>query len=350
MATHGTAAFIQRSYTVRFLRTLYMLLTGCVSGVFASAFLVINIFYSIALIVLRPVFGAPWLGVDHELFYRTHAEALDKLAGNDTTTTTKLTKREIDALLQKIVQAQNDAVQEQIERGEKIIETKDTMSLSSVVVATVFFGAYCLYYWPDKGHSNGDVNSKFLGGLPIVLSMLLLKKEDLESVAATCRTYIFLKRMGRTQSYLLCDKQQQEQDTLLPSPYDKDAYYMARHLRYQTLMKMTADDAISFALYVVALSTYNFERTNDEPNALPNMQPTSDRLTLSPLVKKNNPSFWARRIGDHHNATDAFPAFLLRLPKLDGTYVDSTEDHMTLFSMPVMDTYTTHHVTETITL
>ncbi|KAF0693321.1 Aste57867_15702 [Aphanomyces stellatus] len=491
----AAASFIQRSYTVRFLRTLYMLLTVCVSGVFASAFLVINMFYSIALIVLGPVFGAPWLGVDHELvilgmllrmefrraeFYRTHAEALDKLAGNDTTTTTKLTKREIDALLQEIVQAQNDAVQEQIESGEKIIETKDTMSLSSVVVATVFFCAYCLYFWHDKGHSYGDVNSKYLDGLAIVLPMLLqeematglsqvllwykwtpfsvdaliastfgpivrrhqfrsfesqinkqclsvgvgapdmtgftafitslwtlffliqgyiverlgkdgdargelprhawlintywcilyysgalilfcylpfvchisqLKKKDLESVAATCRTYIFLKRMGKTQSYLLRDKQQQEQDILLPSPYDEDAYYMARHLRYQTLMKMTADDAISFALYVVALSTYNFERTNDEPNALPNMQPTtSDRLTLSPLVKKNNPSFWARRIGDHHNATDAFPAFLLRLPKLDGTYVDSTEDHMTLFSMPVMDTYTTHHVTETITL
>ncbi|KAF0683899.1 hypothetical protein As57867_024011, partial [Aphanomyces stellatus] len=405
-----------------FARGLYMLLTVLISGTFATAFLAINSLYSIAVIVLGPVFGSPWLGWDHEAtifgmllrmefrraeFYRTHAEALDKLAGKHGGHL--LTKRETDRLLQEIVQAQNDAVQEQLDSGEKIIETKDTMSLSSVVVATVFFGAYLVYFW-CKGWVFGAVTSKVHDGLAIVLPMLLqeematglsqvllwykwtpfsvdaliastfgcivaphtrtgafeaqvnkqclsvgvgapdmtgftafitslwtlffliqgyiverlggdgdmkgeradhmwltdtywfflyysaglvlfcyfpfvchisqLKKKDLESVAATCRIYLFLKRMGKTQSYLCRHPR---------ANIDQDQYYMIRHLRYQTLLKMSADDVISYALYVVALSTYNFGDGTVGTKPIWNLpsqttQPSDELESLSPLV------------------------------------------------------------------
>ncbi|KAF0684470.1 Aste57867_23566 [Aphanomyces stellatus] len=486
------------SWFVFVAKPLFYFLTVFVSAVFATVFLTLNTSYSFAVILLRPVFGWPWLGWHHEVtilgmllrmefrraeFYRTHAKALDKLAGKSSTGCSPLKEREKDKLLKEIVQAQIDAVAEQIKSGEDIIKTKDTMSLSSVVVATVFFAAYLVYFW-NKDWVTGDVNSKVFDALAIVLPWMLKEEmaiglsqvllwykwtpfpidmsffrcvfkhhkrrggvfeaqmnklcksvgvgapdmagfteficslwtlffliqgytverysgdgdvkgelanhiwltnvywwihnysalmvlycyfpfvcaiykaemKDLESVGATCRTYLFLKRMGKTQTYL---RTHDQSETTTPTAAPLDKFHLLRRLRFHTLLQVSDDALISHTLYVVALSTFDYTTGQVNGQTIGNLAPPTDDgedapiETWSPIVKSQDQQFWARHIesadGPDQLANE-FPVFLLRLPKLNGEYVESTEPCMTLLSMPVMDTYMTAAMTETVTL
>ncbi|KAF0693320.1 hypothetical protein As57867_005286, partial [Aphanomyces stellatus] len=70
---------------------------------------------------------------------------------------------------------------------------------------------------------------------------------------------------------------------------------------------------------------------------------------LRPIVKKDNPKFWAKPLDEFAtDKYDEFPAFLMRLPKLNGEYVQASDGYMTLFSMPLMDTSMGKHETTTL--
>ncbi|KAF0716080.1 hypothetical protein As57867_003030, partial [Aphanomyces stellatus] len=134
--------------------------------------------------VFAPLLGfRKWLGRKHEWtiyclavktqyreaqFYRDNAKRFDEIEGATTT-------KHLDKPLRDCTKAQIEAVASLIDGGKKFIEVKDTMSLSSVVVSTIFFVAYLVYFW-HKGFVISDVNSKVHDALAIILPLLLTEE------------------------------------------------------------------------------------------------------------------------------------------------------------------------------
>ncbi|KAF0716079.1 Aste57867_3038 [Aphanomyces stellatus] len=132
------------------------------------------------LVVAPLIFGRKWLGWKHEKkivwsalkldyraaqFYRDHALRFDAIEA-------ATTDRQMTKPLRESVKAQIEAVSSMIDGGKDFIDVKDTMSLSSVVISTIFFMAYLVYFW-HKGFVISDVNSKVHDALAIILPLLL---------------------------------------------------------------------------------------------------------------------------------------------------------------------------------
>ncbi|CAK4113059.1 unnamed protein product [Aphanomyces euteiches] len=131
--------------------------------------------------IIAPLLQArSWLGAAHEwesfalllrlkftesAFFRKHVKTLDKIAKVEN-------ERDYDAPMKRLVKAQLKAVKDLITGGSQFIEVKDTMSLGSVVVSTIFFLIYFLRFALLK-FEIGDVNSKLHDALAIILPLLL---------------------------------------------------------------------------------------------------------------------------------------------------------------------------------
>ncbi|KAF0698225.1 Aste57867_11152 [Aphanomyces stellatus] len=147
----------------------------------APAFYVVYVVVLTLFCLLGPLLQVRnWLGVDHEAesysmllrlefgknhFFRKYVKTLDKLpkVKHD---------KEYDGPLKRLVKAQIKTVKALITGGSQFIETKDTMSLGSVVVSTVFFLAYFAQF-AALGFKIERVNSKIHDALAIILPLLL---------------------------------------------------------------------------------------------------------------------------------------------------------------------------------
>ncbi|KAF0684473.1 Aste57867_23569 [Aphanomyces stellatus] len=367
-----------------------------------------------------------------------------------------MSQKQLDATLQDIAADSLRAVDKLIEDGREFINTKDTMSFSSVCISTLFCALYLAYFW-SKEFVIGRVNSKAHDALAIVLPFLLpeematalslvflwlkwgvvawwtdrcrmdgespqakvferhveqqcllvgvgapdmrgaatfitsfwslffliqgaiadrfgtdgdehgahpdhrwlvfvywflivysaalvafcylpfvcftsqLQKEDQESVVATSRAFLFLQRMSKVQDTIVRSIDTRD-DVLGDHRMD-----ILRCLRRQTLDVLDDDTVLSHALYVTALSTYDFKTkcvANRGRISELKRQATLHRTeqhALRPLPA--NTSVWNQPIGCP--VCSAFMSVLERLPSPTGHH-NSSNAPLSLFSVPVM--------------
>ncbi|KAF0695764.1 Aste57867_13454 [Aphanomyces stellatus] len=441
------------------------------SGVVYIVAAIVNfVFWIVVIVIGTPFQLRKWLGWKHECasfrllvamkfrdaeFYRAHVKQLDKLRE-------ATEKRSVDTIVQALVQAQVDAVSTLLDGATTFIQVKDTMTLSSVVVATIFYVAYLIYF-AHHAYDIAAVNSKVHDALAIILPFLLQEelavamaqvllwckwttanfkgsefgskvyqfytivtctcftkegrqieklkfdnsvsqqcfgvgigasdttgvatfvtalwtllfliqgyivetladddvgdaawmqpmywvlvvysgvlvafcylpfftkssdqqKEDFESVAASCEAYLLLQHMSRLQELV---------EVELPEKTSP----IVRAIRLQALRLMDTEDIVSYSLYVLALSTYNFfsgavEKPSlaDSVKASSNVDNQASRpVTLQPIIPAESHYWGARKLSiwEAGHIDDAFPTFLLPMSNV-------RHDTMTLFTVPVM--------------
>ncbi|CAK4067382.1 unnamed protein product [Aphanomyces euteiches] len=163
------------------------------------------------------------------------------------------------------------------------------------------------------------------------------QKEDFESVASSCETYLFIQHMtnlqDRTMAVMTTDG---TTDTAR-------AYPIIRRLRQQAIHQLSTDDVIAYAFYVLALSTYDYFTGEVDGTALDDLKDVSDDDTktytkLTPIVPEES-YFWNAALGDvveGGKVDDALPTFLLQVPSDNEEKKQSQPKEMTLFSIPMM--------------
>ncbi|KAF0684450.1 Aste57867_23546 [Aphanomyces stellatus] len=399
-------------------------------------------------------------------FYLTHVKRFDELVA-------ATTEHEMDKPLRALVKAQIEGVSKLIDGGKTFIAVKDTMSLGSVVVSTVFFVAYWFYFW-HQGFVIGNVNSKVHDALAIVLPLLLTEelavglsqgllwchwllytrthdvtaihtrpstsphratlqtqkmvfdrrvshqclgvgvgakdmtglsaliaslwtfcfliqgyiaevqhiqpanawmtptywfivvysgglvtfcylpffiqsseaqKEVFESVATSCESYLLLQHLSQLQDQIATLLTHDHQ---LPSAV---AYPAIRRLRQQVAHQLDTDALVSYALYIMALSTYNFFTGQVGDVALDTLtlgssdrEPNHAATALDPINQRMS-YYWGASLGEvvAGGAVDgAFPTFSLRVPPPTDEADAIIPDEMTLTSMPVLGHQTFH--------
>ncbi|KAF0695763.1 Aste57867_13453 [Aphanomyces stellatus] len=143
---------------------------------------IINFVFWVVVIIVGTVFQLrKWLGWKHECasfwllvtlkfrdaeLYRAHTKQLDKYIA------ARGDARTVERIVQEVVQTQLDAVSALLEGATTFIQVKDTVTLSSVVVATLFYAAY-LVHFGRHGFDIAAVNSKAHDALAIILPLLL---------------------------------------------------------------------------------------------------------------------------------------------------------------------------------
>ncbi|KAG9407999.1 hypothetical protein AC1031_021238 [Aphanomyces cochlioides] len=479
---------------------LWIVVLVIVFSVFSIVINLINTIFWIVVIVLGTICQLrEWLGWKHEneafqlvldmkyhdaAFYRANAKRFDTLLSE---------RHAADKAVHALVKAQIEEVAELIQGGRTFIEVKDTMTLSTVVVSTLFYAAYFIYFWQHQ-FVLGSVNSKVYDALAIILPFLLQEeltvalsqvllwttwitanldfgnllvkwmflwipcvnpddnldesdnqdgspeppskakavlrrhklefdnrvnylcsgigvgaidmngpatfitsiwtlffliqgyivetygeadnsnhlfnfvvaerhamawvywaldiysgvlilfcflpffcksseqqKEEFESVASSCETYLFIKHM-----------------TTLPDRKLKVtvAYPAVRQLRQQAIHQLGTNDVFSYALYVLALHTYNFFTGQVDGVAIEDLKKGNAKPKIqSQLMPINQEEsyYWNASLGDIvecGNVDDALPTFLLRVPTDGGGQKATPPSEMTLFSIPMMGVQT----------
>ncbi|CAK4067384.1 unnamed protein product [Aphanomyces euteiches] len=166
------------------------------------------------------------------------------------------------------------------------------------------------------------------------------QKEEFESVASSCETYLFIKHMTTLKDRTIA---------VLTNKGKLDvtvAYPAVRQLRQQAIHQLGTNDVISYALYVLALHTYNFFTGEVDGVAMEDLKKgTAKSKIQSQLmpIHQEESYYWNASLGDIvecGNVDDALPTFLLRVPTDGDGHKATPPLEMTLFSIPMMGVQT----------
>ncbi|KAH9086221.1 hypothetical protein LEN26_020378 [Aphanomyces euteiches] len=170
------------------------------------------------------------------------------------------------------------------------------------------------------------------------------QKEDFESVASSCETYLTIKNLTNLQDRITA---------VLTNEGAKDAataYPIIRRLRQQAIHQLQTNDIISYALYVLALYTYDFFTGEVDGVAIEDLKKNhaeeKEQYQLMPINQEMS-YYWDSTIGEvveGGNVDDAIPSFLLRVPSENEEENVTPPKEMTLFSIPIMGIHTFENV------